>query len=130
MRLRAIVRFVFAAAMVLVGVTHFTAPAGYVAIVPKALPFPLALVYVSGAAEIAGGLGLLWSRTRRWAGWGLILLYVAVFPANVNMAIDHLPLGERVLEPWMLWARLPLQVVLIATAWWVGVAPARQASRR
>ncbi len=69
---------------------------------------------LSGAAEVAGGLGLLLPATRRWAAWGLLALLVAVFPANVYMvglATElHIP-------AWVLWARLPLQVPLIGWAW-------------
>ena len=89
-----------------------------VAMVPDALPWHLALVYVSGVAEICGGLGLILPRTRRAAAWGLILLYLSVFPANVNMAVNHLPLGGEPVPTWALWARLPAQAVLIAWAWW------------
>ena len=116
---RSIFRLVLALVMVLAGINHFLSPATYVGMMPAVLPAPLLLVYVSGVAEIAGGLGLLWPVTRRAAAWGLIALFVAVFPANLNMAINHLPLGDRPVEPWILWARLPLQVVFIAWAWWV-----------
>jgi uncharacterized membrane protein len=85
---------------------------------PDALPAPLALVYISGVAEILGGLGLILERTRKLAAWGLVALLLAVFPANVNMAVNDLPLGGRDLPAWALWARLPLQAVLIAWAWW------------
>jgi uncharacterized membrane protein len=85
-------RLVLAVSMVAVGVLHFTSPEGFVRIVPAYLPAPLALVYVSGAFEIAGGLGLLVARLRRAAAYGLIALYVAVFPANVNMAVHQIPL--------------------------------------
>ena len=71
---------------VAVGVTHFTHPAFFLKIMPPALPAHLALVYLSGAFEILGGLGLLVPRTRRFAGWGLIALLIAVFPANLYMA--------------------------------------------
>ena len=80
---------------------------------PPALPAPLLLVYVSGVAEIAGGLGLLLPATRRWAGWGLVALLVAVFPANVYMALIHEQLG---ISGWVAWGRLPLQLPLL---WWV-----------
>ena len=103
------------------GVLHFIWPETYEQIVPDYLPSHRALVYASGAAEIAGGLGLLSHSTRRMAGWWLIGLLVAVFPANVWMAQHperyHLPGGRAAL-----YARLPLQLVLIA---WV-----RRASRR
>lgn len=107
---------VLAAAMTIVGVLHFTSPEGFEAIVPRWLPAPRALVYVSGVAEIAGGLGLLLPRTRRAAALGLVALYVAVFPANVNMAVNHLPLGGATLPVWALWVRLPFQLLFIAWA--------------
>lgn len=111
-------RWLLTVGMVGAGLNHFIAADTYVAMMPSALPAHRALVYLSGIAEIAGGLGLILPATRRWAAWGLVALLVAVFPANVNMAIHHLPLGERVVPAWALWARLPLQLVLIAWAWW------------
>ena len=95
------------------GVWHFVRPGTYLRIMPPALPAPLLLVYVSGVAEIAGGLGLLLPATRRWAGWGLVALLVAVFPANVYMALIHEQLG---IPGWVAWGRLPLQLPLL---WWV-----------
>jgi uncharacterized membrane protein len=85
---------------------------------PEVLPAPLALVYISGVAEIMGGLGLILPATRKLAAWGLILLLLAVFPANVNMAVNDLPLGATPVPTWALWARLPLQLVGIAWAYW------------
>ena len=67
------------------GATHFVSPDFFLAIVPPALPHPHLLVAVSGAAEIAGGVGLLWRPVRRTAAIGLIVLLVAVFPANIHM---------------------------------------------
>lgn len=119
-RARAALRAVLGVAMVSVGVLHFVAPRPFVGMVPAALPAPLVLVYVSGVAEIAGGLGLFVPRLRRAASWGLVALYIAVFPANVNMAVNDLPLGDYHPSPAALWARLPLQLVFIAWAWWVG----------
>jgi uncharacterized membrane protein len=94
------------------GAMHFKAERFFTAIVPKSLPNPKALVYVSGVAEFAGGVGVLIPRTRRLAGKGLIALLVAVFPANVNMAVN----AERFkrFPAWSLWARLPLQYAAIA----------------
>jgi len=94
---------------------HFLSPEPYVGMMPAMLPAPVTLVYVSGVAEILGGLGLILPATRRLAAWGLIALFIAVFPANLNMAVNHLPLGTRPLPSWALWGRLPLQLVLI---WW------------
>jgi uncharacterized membrane protein len=88
--IRRVLRWVLAVAMVAVGVRHCTDPEPFVRILPATLPAKLALVWISGAAEVLGGVGLLVPRTRRWAGHGLIALYVAVFPANVNMALKHL----------------------------------------
>jgi uncharacterized membrane protein len=104
---------------VLAGINHFVAPATYEAMVPEALPWPGLLVILSGIAEIAGGLGALHPRTRKLAAYGIILLLLAVFPANINMAVNDLPLGERDVPTWALWARLPLQLLFIAHAWWV-----------
>ena len=101
--------FVFA------GVMHFVIPRTYEAIVPDWLPARRALVQASGVAEIAGGAGVLHPTTRRAAGWWLIATLVAIFPANVEMAVH----AERFTQfrPAVLWARLPLQAVLIAWAW-------------
>lgn len=119
-RVRAGLRALLGAVMLLVGVLHFLTPEPFVKMVPAALPSPLLLVHLSGVAEIAGGAGLFIPRVRRAASWGLIALYVSVFPANVNMALNHIPLGDLQLTTFQLWARLPLQVVFIAWAWWVG----------
>ena len=106
-------RYVLALLFVGAGIWHFLHPATYLAIMPPQLPQPLALVYVSGFFEIIGGLGLLLRPTRRLAGWGLLALLVAVFPANVHMALIHEKLG---IPGWVAWGRLPLQLPLL---WWV-----------
>jgi uncharacterized membrane protein len=126
MNARSIFRLLLAAIMITAGILHFTAADGFVKIVPHVLPAPLLLVQISGACEIALGLGLLVPRTRRLSGIGLILLYIAVFPANVNMAVNHLPLSGSYTPPIVLWLRLPFQVVLIIWAWQVskGAPPA------
>lgn len=108
---------------VVAGVAHFLAPRPFERIVPRELPAPRALVYLSGIAEIALGIGVLIPRTRQMSAKGLILLLLAVFPANVNMAVRDVganPLPERAerLYDAALWIRLPLQGVLIAWAWW------------
>jgi uncharacterized membrane protein len=114
---RTALRWLLAIVMVAAGANHFLSPGSYVAMMPDALPWHLALVYASGVAEIAGGLGLLVPRTRRAAAWGLIALFIAVFPANINMAVNELPLGTSTVPAWALWARLPLQLVFIAWAY-------------
>jgi uncharacterized membrane protein len=116
--LRRIVRVIVAVSMIAIGIAHFVIPAGFVAIVPAWLPAPEALVAISGFFEIVGGLGLLVRRVRRAASYGLVALYVAVFPANINMAVHDLrPEGIHVSA---FWARLPFQIVFIALALWVG----------
>ncbi len=105
-----------AVVFVVAGSLHFTSPAAYLAIMPPYIPWPRAMVAISGAAEIAGGLGLLFPLTRRAAAIGLILLLLAVFPANIHGAISGMSVSERAVPVWLLWLRLPLQGVLI---WWV-----------
>jgi uncharacterized membrane protein len=97
------------------GVLHFVRPRVYEAIMPRYLPAHRELVYASGAAEIAGGAGMLCPKTRRHAGWWLIATLLAIFPANVEMAV-HAERFHGIPEP-LLWARLPLQGALIAWVW-------------
>ena len=110
------------------GVGHLIAPAPYLRIMPPYLPQPLALVYLSGVAEILLGGLLLIPATRRLAAWGLIALLVAVFPANYSMW-QH---AERFAEfpPILLLIRLPLQALLIAWAWSYTRAASTSAAER
>ncbi len=128
-RTKTILRIILALAMTSVGVMHFTSPQPFVRIVPASLPAPLVLVYLSGIAEIAGGIGILIPAVRRAAGLGLIALYVAVFPANINMALNQIQLGNDPMPTWALWMRLPFQFVFIAWAYWVAVARSPQPPR-
>ena len=113
---RKIGRGLLSLGMVAAGILHLVKPAPFVAVVPAYLPAPAALVFVSGVAEVAGGAGLRVPRLRRAAAWGLAALFVAVFPANVDMAL-HPPKG---FSPLVLWLRLPFQLPLIAWALWAG----------
>ena len=99
------------------GILHFVATRRYTAIMPNDLPAPRELVLISGAAEIAGGLGVLVPipPIQRSAAWGLIALLIAVMPANINMATHHADFPS--IPAWALWARLPLQLPLIYWAW-------------
>ena len=115
-------RYLMAALYVGAGTLHFVKPAVFARIVPPYLPAPRLLVAVSGAAEVAGGLGLLLPATRRPAAIGLIALLVAVFPANVYMARHNAELFR--LPAWAVWGRLPLQVGLIGWAWTFARRPA------
>jgi uncharacterized membrane protein len=96
------------------GAMHFIRPREYEAIMPDYLPAHRELVAASGVAEIAGGLGALHPRTRRPAGWWLVATLLAVFPANVHMAVH--PERYRRIPPALLYARLPVQVLFMAWA--------------
>lgn len=96
------------------GTAHFVRPKPYLAIMPRWIPWPAALVAMSGAAEILGGLGICFRPTRTAAGWGLIALLVAVFPANLRAIATGLVIGGHAVPAWMLWARLPFQLFFIA----------------
>ena len=102
---------------VVAGLLHFVAPSVYERIMPPYLPLHRGLVYLSGACEVLGGLGLFSRRTRPAAGIGLILLLAAVLPANVQMLLDARAAGEPSWWVALLWLRLPLQLVLIAWVW-------------
>ena len=122
-RLKRPLCYLMGAIYVVAGVTHFVSPDGFVQIVPPWLPAPLLLVYLSGAAEITLGLGVIYPKTRRFAAWGLVALLLAVFPANVYMAtsgvvVTGTTLGTLDPSPLVRWGRLPLQAVLVAWAWW------------
>jgi uncharacterized membrane protein len=125
-RTRTFLRWLLGVVFVVAGIGHFVAPGIYLTIMPPALPWPLALIYISGVAEILGGLGVLLPVTRKLAGWGLIILLVAVFPANIYAAVH----GVGTIPPWILWARLPWQIVFIAWVYWSSVSfvPARPAT--
>lgn len=116
-RFRKLGRVTLAAVFVGAGVLHFVKPAMYEQIVPPGFGPPRLMVQLSGAAEIAGGVGVLIPRLRRPAGWGLIALLVAVFPANVYMAVAREKFAGVPGAPWSLYARLPLQFVLIYWTW-------------
>ena len=129
--MKTVLRWLLTIFMVAAGANHFINPAPYLGMMPAEIPqsWHLALVYLSGVAELLGGLGLILPATRRWAAWGLVVLYVAIFPANVNMAVNRLPLGASEIPAWMLWARLPLQLVLIVWAWWFTRPPTTDGAR-
>lgn len=118
-RARSLLRLVLAVLMIGIGTAHFTNPEPFIFVVPSFLPAPGLLVALSGAFEILGGAGLLVPRTRLAAAWGLIALYVAVFPANVNMAVNNIVPPGTEIPAIALWLRLPLQALLVAWAWWV-----------
>lgn len=117
MRLFKIVtRSIFALLFIAAGLNHFINPAFYLSIMPPYLPWPALLVIISGVAEVALGLGLLIPKSSRYASYGLILLLVAVFPANIHMAMN--PEAYPAIPAVTLWIRLPIQGLLILLACW------------
>jgi uncharacterized membrane protein len=112
-------RVALAVFFVVAGACHFLRPEAYATIVPPALPSPIALVYISGAAEIVGGVGILVGSMRPLAAGGLIALLIAVFPANIYAVFHGMQIAHHVIPRWILWARLPLQPLLVA---WVYIA--------
>ena len=124
-RPRTIALWLLAVLFTLAGLNHFLNPGPYLRLMPPYLPWHWELILISGAAEMVGGLAILVPSLRILAGWGLIVLLVAVFPANLNAALHGL---EGVAIPaWVLWARLPVQGLFIAWVWWACIA--RDATR-
>ncbi len=98
------------------GVSHFTKKNFFMKAMPPYIPNHEEMVIISGIAEIVLGIGLLFSKTQAMAAWGIILLLIAVFPANIYMATS----GKfKKIPQWLLWLRLPLQLVLIAWAYYL-----------
>jgi uncharacterized membrane protein len=116
--LRVALRVLLAHLFVAIGVLHFVRPGFFEQIVPPYLPQPLALVYISGYFEILGGCCIMIPAVRLAAGWGLIALLIAVFPANLHMALNDVHVDGKAASPLLLWLRLPLQLVFIVWVWW------------
>ena len=101
---------------IIVGIHHFIDPEWYVQIVPPPLPFKSNLVYISGFFEILLGSLLFFKKRRFLAGWGLIILLIAVYPANIYLALTN---GQAInTTPFIAWIRLPFQFVFIGLAYW------------
>ena len=99
-----------------IGIKHFINVEWFMKIMPPYLPYHKELVYLSGAFEIILGIMLVFEKTRFLAGWGLILLLVAVFPANIYLAQTN---GAAInISPFLAWWRLPFQAVFIIIAYW------------
>ena len=118
---RLIVRLLLAALFLFAGMVHLRDPQLFMPVMPPWIPFHRACILISGVFELLGGLGLLIPERRiQFAtGWGLTLLLLAVFPANIYMAVDQIQVNGFPPEPWMAWARLPLQPLFIASVLWV-----------
>lgn len=113
-------RWILAVFLIAAGANHFISPEIYAGMMPPWLPAPDLLHRLAGVAEIAGAIGLLVPALRRLAAWGLIALMIAIFPANLHVALTGEMPGLDV-APWVLWARLPFQAVFIAWIGWVGL---------
>ena len=118
-------RFSMAALFGGIGLLHFVRPAQFDAIIPASVPAKRELTYLSGAAELAGATALVVRPSRR-AGWALVALLVAVFPANVNQLVNEVEIPGVPTPPRAaLWARLPLQGLMI----WAVLAGTRPVAR-
>jgi uncharacterized membrane protein len=117
---RVLFRWILAAFFIAAGLNHFRSPDAYIGMIPPWLPWPATLNTIAGICEVMGGIGVLFPSLRIIAGWGLIALLIAVFPANLHVAImGHMPgFGFSQL---ILWLRLPFQGVLIAWVAWVAI---------
>ena len=125
--LRRIFRYLLAAFFVIAGVLHFTNTDFYLRIMPPYLPWHRELVWLSGVFEILGGIGVLFPQPwRRRAGWGLVALLVAVFPANLHVALGTLSMGSGPPNPVLNWLRLPFQLVFILWVLWCTRPPSKR----
>lgn len=115
-KLKTVMKYLLAFFFVAAGLNHFWHPELYLQIMPPYLPWHRELVLLSGLVEVVLGVLLLIPRYTQWAAWGTILLLLAVYPANIHMAVNH-HLYPQV-PIWFHWVRLPLQFVFIAWAWW------------
>jgi uncharacterized membrane protein len=112
---RARMRLALALALLFIGTDHWVNPQRYLPMMPGWIPLHLELVLLTGAAEIAGGLGMLWAGTRRLAGLMLAIYFVAVFPANIHNALNAVAIDGLPQAAWYYWVRLPFQPLAI---WW------------
>src|SRR4028119_2077899 len=102
------------------GFSHFSGlKHDFAAMIPAPLPNDLWVIYLAGLFELAGAVGLLIPRTRRLAGVCLVLLLVAMFPANVNAVLNGIPLGGNAPTP--LWVRAPMQLLYVGMVWWTSI---------
>lgn len=116
MEIKTVSLYVMAAFFALAGIGHFVITKFFLRIMPPYIPWHKPIVYLSGLAEIGLAILLLIPQYRAWAAWGIVALLVAVFPANLYHFTSG-GAGMRIPQ-WMLAMRLPLQVVLVAWAWW------------
>ena len=111
--------YAMSAGLMYIGMNHFIDTEFFLNIMPPYLPWHLELVYLSGVFEIFLGALLLVKKYRFYAGWGLIFLFIAVYPANIYLAFNEVPQNALDISPFVAsWVRLPIQFILIAMAYW------------
>lgn len=116
-----VARYATTIMFVQVGVMHLVNPDAFIYMIDAFLPYPKALIYLSGITEIVLGLGLLWHRTRAWSARLLIIQLFAMFPANIYVAVNHLsPPGGLPAEDWYTWSRLFFQPIYMLWVYKVG----------
>ena len=111
-----ILALIYGVPFVLIGIEHFREPQKFVDIVPKYMPFALFLVYLTGAMEVMGGLGIIYPGTREITGRLMALFLIAVYPANFNMWINDIPYNGTRLTTQGHLVRLSIQLLLIVAA--------------
>lgn len=114
-------RYIIGFLFILAGILHFLKSDIFMKIMPDYLPWHKPLVLISGFFEIAGGAGLMIPTLQKFAAWGLILLLLAVFPANIEMFRKYYHRQGFTPFVWALLCRLPLQFVLIGWVYWAGL---------
>ncbi len=123
---RLVIRLFLAALFLFAGTVHLLDPQLFLPVMPPWIPLHIPCIEISGVFELLGGIGLLIPirPIQLLTGWGLTLLLIAVFPANIYMAVAHIQVHGFPSHPWMGWARLPLQPLLIVAVLWVtGIWP-------
>jgi uncharacterized membrane protein len=131
--MKLILRLLLAALFAFAGIVHLVDPTLFLPVMPPWIPLHLLCIQVSGVFELLGAGGLLMPEgpVRRIAGWGLNLLLIAVFPANVYMAAEHIQVHGIPSQSWMGWARLPFQPLLMwGIAWVTDLWPRRKIAIR
>ena len=118
-RIKTVLLYTMGVFYVVAGVNHFLSPDFYLRLMPPYLPWHSELVALSGVAEILCGVGVAVPQTRVMAAWATIALLIAIFPANIHVAANDVPMvgadqGAGIVS----WVRLPFQAVFIAWAWW------------
>jgi uncharacterized membrane protein len=123
---RTLLRWLLAALFLFAGTVHLADSSLFLPIMPPWIPLHVLCIQISGVCELMGGIGLLITHplVQLATGWGLLALLLAVFPANIYMAVNHIKVHGIPASPWAAWARLPLQpILMLAVSWVAGIWP-------